>query len=42
MPGLEPGIQALRFVIIMDLSALDARVKPVQDGKCSVCSYASA
>ena len=31
MPGLEPGIQALPFVIVTRTSALDARVKPVHD-----------
>jgi hypothetical protein len=31
MPGLEPGIQALPFVIIARTSALDARVKPAHD-----------
>ena len=31
MPGLEPGIQALPFVIVTRTSALDARVKPAHD-----------
>ena len=33
MPGLEPGIQAAPSVIILGKSAMDARVKPVHDGR---------